>query len=301
LEGSEDGVGCCLIVATIARVEPLDRLLTSLARQRHKGLRVVLVDQNGDDRLDALVTKHASAVAIDHLKIPAVGVSAARNAGLARMRDDEIVAFPDDDCFYDALTLANVAAVFTARPEVGVVMGSLHLPQAAETQSAGHVTVDGQASAPVGRHGLLRSSRTFTLFFRRTIVDRVGGFDVTFGPGTGSPWLCGEDTDFLIRAHESGALVVRAPQIRLYHPEVDAISRGHAAKAFGYGRGRMRLLRKHRFSWWFQFANLVHPLISIVWSGPAVRRFRWHLYRGRQYEWVHGERDVSTTKPGANG
>ena len=292
-------MNCGLIVATIERVELLDRLLMSIARQQYRDLRVVLVDQNRDDRLDALIAKHASAVTIEHIKVTSTGASAARNAGLARLRDEDLVAFPDDDCFYDALTLANAVAVFAARPEAGVIMGSLHLPQAAESPLGASATVDGKAGAPVGRYGVLRSSVTWCLFFRRAVVDRVGEFDVTLGPGT-SPWSCGEDSDYLIRAQKSGAVVIRAPQIRLYHPAMDGTGQGGAAKAFGYGRSRIRLLRKHRYSWWFQLVNLFHPLVSIAWSRPADRRFRWHLFRGRLYEWLHGARDGSAILPGAN-
>jgi len=96
-------------------------------------------------------------------------------------------------------------------------------------------------------------------------------------------------------------VVVRAPQIRLYHPAVEGSGPGYAAKAFGYGRGRIALLRKHRFSWWFRLGNLFFPLVSSLWSAAAVRRFRWHLFRGRWHEWFHphGETPEKTEDPGA--
>jgi GT2 family glycosyltransferase len=280
---------CCLIVATIGRVELLERLFISLSDQQHSSFRVVVVDQNGDGRLDDLVARYGNACHIEHLKVPAVGVSAARNVGLTRLADAELVAFPDDDCFYDPLTLANAVAVFTAHPEVGAVMGSLHLPE--ENNRAVGVA-DGRTGAVVTRNGLLRFSNTFTLFFRRSVVQGVGDFDVSFGPGTGSPWLCGEDTDYLIRAYDLGALVVRAAQIHLYHPAVDGTGPGYAVKAFGYGRGRMRLLRKHRFPIWMQVMNLLFPLVTAIVSRPAVRRFRWYLFKGRLHEWFQGSADA---------
>ena len=42
-----------LVVATVDRVADLKRLLASLGRQTHPHFRVLLVDQNDDDRLDA--------------------------------------------------------------------------------------------------------------------------------------------------------------------------------------------------------------------------------------------------------
>ena len=105
---------CCLIVATIGRVELLERLFISLSDQQHSSFRVVVVDQNGDGRLDDLVARYGNACHIEHLKVPAVGVSAARNVGLTRLADAELVAFPDDDCFYDPLTLANAVGTGVA-------------------------------------------------------------------------------------------------------------------------------------------------------------------------------------------
>jgi len=42
-----------LVVATVDRVEELERLLASLQEQTHGAFRVLLIDQNADDRLAA--------------------------------------------------------------------------------------------------------------------------------------------------------------------------------------------------------------------------------------------------------
>jgi GT2 family glycosyltransferase len=273
-----------LIVATIGRVSQLERLFVSLAEQEFTDFKVVLVDQNADARLVSLVARFMGKMEIEHLRVPSRGVSAARNAGLPLMGAAEFVAFPDDDCFYDRHTLARAVRVFEAESSAGVVMGSLHLPHEAD-----HLTESGSDAVHrrirANRMTILRTGGTVVQFFRRSVVDGVGGFDEAIGPGAGTPWLSGEDSDFLVRAFDLGALVVRCTGVRIYHPPVDATFPGYEAKAFGYGRGRVRLLRKNRYPSWFVLANVLHPLVALLYSGPATRGFRWHLFRGRFHEW----------------
>src|SRR5213083_2284679 len=95
-----------LVVATVDRVEELDRLLTSLDEQTHRDFRVLLADQNDDDRLTAVTTAHPS-LQVERIPAPR-GLSRARNAALPKVRA-EAVAFPDDDCVYPPDLLQRVA------------------------------------------------------------------------------------------------------------------------------------------------------------------------------------------------
>ena len=104
-----------LVVATVDRVEPLGRLLASLERQTHADLRVLLVDQNDDDRVDVVVAAHPR-LEVVRLRSPR-GLSRARNAALGHLVAD-VVAFPDDDCEYPGDLLARLGERFAARPEL---------------------------------------------------------------------------------------------------------------------------------------------------------------------------------------
>jgi hypothetical protein len=57
-----------LIVCTIDRTEPLDRLLHSLARQSDRDFEIVLVDQNVDDRLAWLGATFGRSIPISYVK-----------------------------------------------------------------------------------------------------------------------------------------------------------------------------------------------------------------------------------------
>jgi GT2 family glycosyltransferase len=51
--------------------------------------------------------------------------------------------------------------------------------------------------------------------YHRVVYDRVGGFDVRFGPG--APLLCSDDLDFFYRAAEAGFSVVYSPKPVMFH------------------------------------------------------------------------------------
>jgi glycosyltransferase involved in cell wall biosynthesis len=109
-----------LVVATLGRVDELGALLDSLERQTHRDFRVILADQNEDNRLDAVLAAHPS-LELERLSAP-VGLSRARNTALPRLRAD-VVAFPDDDCTFPADLLERVAGRLAQRPELDGLTG----------------------------------------------------------------------------------------------------------------------------------------------------------------------------------
>lgn len=269
----------CLIVATYGRALEVDILLNSLARLHSENLRIILVDQNTDGRLEAIVATWAGRLQINHLITLPRGVSHARNIGLAHLGDAEFVAFPDDDCRYEPDTLVEAERAFAADANAQVLISNwygIDTPRP-PAPAKNHPRQTGQI-------GALRQSPTYTLFFRRSAVDLAGGFDESLGPGGGTPWLCGEDADYLLRAGALANHCRRAPAVLVSHPQVEFT--GHAGKAHGYGRGRMRVLRKHSFPLWFQLASIIQPLLQSVLSSGHARRFRWHLFRGRLHEFI---------------
>lgn len=269
--------GWCLIVATRGRVGEVERLLLSLGAIVGPAPRILLMDQNEDGRLIPIAEAWKKRLRLEHHVIPPRGVSQARNAGLALLADEPFVAFPDDDCTYEPDALHQAEAAFASCTGIDALISAWSdftepLPPAAPVIE------------PCTRISALRQSPTYTLFLRRSGVVRAGEFDESLGPGGGSPWLCGEDADYLLRAGGPSCRIGRAAAIRVHHPRVHTV--GDAGKAFGYGRGRMRVLAKHAFPWWFQVLSIVHPLLLSASPSSAERRFRWHLFRGRLVEWL---------------
>ncbi len=116
-----------LVVATLGRVAELGALLASLAAQVGPAFEVIVLDQNGDSRLDALLAHHGAAMPIRHLRSARRGVSHARNLGLPYCQG-AIVGFPDDDCTYPPGVLAAVDAAFAADPALGLLSGAAAAP-----------------------------------------------------------------------------------------------------------------------------------------------------------------------------
>ena len=115
-----------LVVATRNRVTELERLLDSLEAQAYRDFEVIVIDQNADDRLLAILGKH-SQLTIHHLR-SAPGLSRARNVGLEVARG-EIISFPDDDCWYPPQLLAEVIDWFQAHPEYDALFSGTRNPE----------------------------------------------------------------------------------------------------------------------------------------------------------------------------
>ena len=109
-----------LITATYGRTEEVRTLLGSLARQSYKDFEFILVDQNPHFILREMVAEYASRLTIQYIRSEAKGLSLNRNIGLDYSRG-EIVAFPDDDCFYEEDVLEKVIDVFQRQKDIVLV------------------------------------------------------------------------------------------------------------------------------------------------------------------------------------
>jgi len=198
-----------LVVATVDRTEPLDELLASLEAQTHQGFRVVLVDQNADDRVLRTLERRPG-VSVLHLR-SARGLSRARNAGLEHV-EASLVGFPDDDCVYAPDLLERVARRFTADPGLGGVCGRA---AAADGRSAGRWPSE---PAPITTDTVWHTVISHTIFLRRAIAARVGPFDEGLGLGAGTRWSSGEEIDYVVRALRTGARIEYDPSLVVRHP-----------------------------------------------------------------------------------
>jgi glycosyltransferase involved in cell wall biosynthesis len=207
-----------LIVATLNRVTELDRLLDSLEEQSYRDFEVLVVDQNPDDRLVPVLGLHPR-LTIRHVRSER-GLSRARNVGL-RAAGGDIVAIPDDDCWYPKDLLATVAAWFESHSEFGLLFTALR-------------TVDNLHSGPKtpaeGRHCTKSDlstclSASAGLFMRQSVATAVGGFNEYLGIGAASKYQAGEERDYVLRAHQKGFQFWYEPSFTVHHPPFGTIER----------------------------------------------------------------------------
>ena len=259
-----------ICIATINRITELNRLLYSLTQQPVANFHIYLADQNVPGTLDPILRRYTE-LPITHIMLPSKGVSTARNALLSLVREEDIIVFPDDDCWYAPDTLTQAVEAFRRHPETGAVMGrSFSQPSAAPAV--------GQDSR-VSQIGTFKNGETYLQFFRAEVVKDLR-FDPRLGPGTGLPYGCGEDTDYLLEAHKR-APVWRCPSIRVFHPSPDTHVPSDA-KIASYAAGRMYLLKKHAFPLWFRCANVLYPLcmlpLDALRKGRKAARYRWRMF-----------------------
>ena len=252
-----------LILATVDRVDELERLFDSLERQTHTAFRLIVVDQNDDDRVgEALGRRAFDAV----------------NVGLAHATAD-VVAFPDDDCVYPDDLLERVAGRFSADPSLAGLAGR-------EVDTDGRSSPSWKADAVVlTDDNLWNRAISFTIFLRRETVAAVGEFDEQLGLGSGKPWSSGEEIDYLVRAVRSGARIAYEPSVTVTHRDKAPTSEERHALAYRDGASVGYVLRKNGYSRRVVGRMLARPLggalLALVRFEGSRARVHVQTLRGR--------------------
>jgi glycosyltransferase involved in cell wall biosynthesis len=243
-----------VVVATRNRAQSIAACVGSLATAALEDVgswELIVVDNGSTDGTAALVADlgRRHALSLRYILEERVGVSAARNAGIRAARYP-IIAFTDDDCVLDASWLGGICRAFAADPTLGVVCGRVDLYDGRDAPIAIRPYADRQhvtSLAAIRARGL-----GCNMAIARTVIDDVGGFDESFGPGT---WCsAAEDHELYYRALRANHKIVFDPEIRIRHAHgrrdpqvVDAIKR-HYARGYGALLGKY-IRRGDRLLW----------------------------------------------------
>jgi glycosyltransferase involved in cell wall biosynthesis len=268
-----------LVVATRGRTAELGDLFGSLAAQgcAPGALEVLVVDQNGDERLAPIVAAQA-ARGLDVRRIASAVPNAchARNLGLAAARG-AIVGFPDDDCTFPPGVLDRVGAAFAADPALAVLTGPAASP--AGGLGSGRWRRD---AGPITPENVWTSVIEFNLFLRREVALALGGFDDRLGPGTN--WGSAEGNDLVMRALRAGHAARYDPALRIIHPD-KRLTEVARARAAAYGRGLGFVLRRHGVPPQVWLPYFIRPLGGVVLSALRGRfgdaGYYWGSLTGR--------------------
>lgn len=272
-----------LVLATLGRTEEPARFLRALHAQTYRDFRLIVVDQNDDDRLAAILAHFEGAFPILRLTADP-GLSQARNIALTHL-DADIAAFPDDDCWYPPDLLQRVAGFLSEHPEWDG-LGARAVDDVGRP-SAGHV--DAVAGA-MSVFNLWRRVASYTLFLRRRLIDAVGPFDETLGVGSKTRWRGGEDLDYVARSMRAGCSVYYDPTLRVHHPQTrEHSSHPEPRQGYEYGAGFGRVLRKNGLPWWFAAycfgRSYGASVLSLLAGHPSHARFYWAVGKGRVAGW----------------
>ena len=255
-----------LIVATVDRTDPLERLFASLQTQTYSNFEVILIDQNRDDRLAAMVAFWSTKFPLVHL-LSEKGLSRARNKGI-RFATGQFLAFPDDDCWYPPDLLESIVDWFSRHPEYSF-LSTIALD--AENRLAANRWL--RNSAEISRYNAFRAGISFSLFFRADAVRAVGGFDEGLGLGAGTPLGSGEESDLALRVLESGHRGWFERSLVVFHPaRVENSSLAACELAASYGIGFGYVLRRHQIPLMISLYLCLRPVLG--WAYWVLRRNR---------------------------
>ena len=264
------------MVATLGRTDEVRDLLRSLLAQTEQDFEVVVVDQNADDRLAPVLQPFAGQMRLQHLRSDVRRNAHARNLGIAACTGD-VLGFPDDDCTYPSGVLGTVHARLAHEPGLTFVTG----PAISQVGQLGSGRWAG-ASGPVNATNVWTRLIEFNFFARRAAVLDVGGFDEELG--IGGRFGSAEGPDLAIRLLRNGGAGHYDFGLRVLHPD-KALTPRAAERAFDYGTGLGRVLRKHGAGASTVVTFAVRPLggaaLSLLWRRSLAASYYWRTLRGR--------------------
>ena len=263
-----------LVVSTLGRSNELRVLLNSLERQELKAFELIIVDQNDDERLAPVLQSFDWSFPITHLRRPDTrGVNRGRNEGWRRARG-AYVLFPDDDCWYPPWLLSRGLA-FTEQSGADFVTG-----RAADESGRNINGRFGASAHRITRKNAWVSAIEWMMFFRRDSLERLGGFDETIGPGSGSLWQANEGHELIFRALRLGMLGFYDPGLFAHHAELNIYTPDEAMirKGRAYARGMGFVLRTSGYgpqwaAYWIMRASVNSGLALLRGNAPQFRYY----------------------------
>jgi hypothetical protein len=283
---ASDGVGVSatqngvILKTSLVIVNKDERLLTDTleALKPFVGqlLHEVLVVDASDGRLDDIRMSHEWARWIDYAQPEGLRTTIPhqRNLGV-RSAEGDVVVFTDSGCLPEDGWLERLLAPIFDEGEF-VTCG----PARAIGKSI-YTGIDRWGSAD---DEYVPMATTINLAFRREAFEAVGGFDESFGSA--------EDMDFTWRLIDNGYRLRWVPDAVVGHDW--GTPRRQLRRAFFYGKGGCRLLRKHpdRF---VEFAkdNPATLLYALFLLGlPLTLKWRWYPLLVLWPVWRHRHEDL---------
>jgi GT2 family glycosyltransferase len=221
-----------VIVCAYQAADTIEECLTALDALNYPDFEVIVVDDGSTDATAALAARFP---AVRLITTPNVGLSAARNLGLAQATG-EIVAYTDADVRVDREWLAYLVLPF-ADPAVAGAGGPAVVPAddpwfaqcvARAPGSPTHVLLDDRVAEHVPGCNCA---------FRRDVLTAIGGFNPIFV-------RAGDDVDVCWRVQAQGWTIAFAPAALVWHRHRARV-RAYWAQQIGYGEGETWLMREH--------------------------------------------------------
>lgn len=228
-----------VVIVTANRPEALARCVDAITAAGCESHELVIVDQSAPPVSSTVEQQLSrSPVQVRYLQVPAMGVSNARNLGASHAEGDRL-AFTDDDCVPGPAWLSKLVEALEEHGADGATGAVLPLPD----PRSGLVAVSSRTDprrrvfGPLNRRPPWEVGTGGNLLLSRRVFERVGGFNVRFGPG--GLYRAAEDIELLERVMQIGATIVYEPTALVYHEMKTPKERFARRYPYGYGLGAM--------------------------------------------------------------
>jgi glycosyltransferase involved in cell wall biosynthesis len=248
-----------LVLATLGRDLEVADFLKSLLLQTYKNFEIIIIDQNRDGKIDAIVEQFEDSFDLKHVKVDFTGNARARDYGIG-LAQGRIIAFPDDDCTYDKEVLEKVVVEFGKRKNLSIlVAGSYDF-----SSSRFSIGVNSRKARYFSRFRMMGVE--FTQFFDRNSID-VQQFHLDHDFGIGSKYSGAEGFELLYRLLRAGSTAFYTPEIRIYHPDKDH---------YKLGTGRMLMYSTGIGAYIRKFANqrdvfILYYIVRKMFVAPILK------------------------------
>jgi glycosyltransferase involved in cell wall biosynthesis len=248
-----------LVLATLGRDWEVADFLKSLMNQTYHNFELIIIDQNKDGKIDAIVESFKSCFDVRHVKVDFTGNARARDYGID-LANGRIIAFPDDDCAYEKDVLKKVVSEFKRRKNLSIlVAGSYDF-----SSSRFSIGVNSRKARYFSRFRMMGVE--FTQFFDRS---RINGkqFHLDHDFGIGSKYSGAEGFELLYRLLRDGSTAFYTPEIKIYHPDKDH---------YKLGTGRMLMYSTGIGAYIRKFANqhdvfILYYIVRKMFVAPIIK------------------------------
>lgn len=277
-----DALSISVIVPVLNEGRHIQSTLHQLLDQEYDGKKLEILVLDGgstDETIEKvrLLSEKNSCVRLMHN--PKRLSSAARNIGI-RSASGGIIVIVDGHCELDGRRmLANLSSAFrrsgaacVGRPQPLDISGATPMQQAIALARASRLGHHPDSFIYANRERFV-PAHSVAVAYRRTVFEQIGGFDERFD-------AC-EDVEFNHRLDKAGLTCFFTPSVQVhYRPRSNL--RGLFRQLVRYGRGRVRLLRKHpdTFSLGSFLPAIFWTGVVSGWLGGLLWSPLWLLYFG---------------------
>ena len=247
-----------LILATLAENDQDLIRLNSSIRPSTATVDLIVINQSQKKLSNIFKINNLSKIIIKNINLK--GLSHARNIGL-EFSSGDIVAFPDDDCYYDVNTLDQVNNFFERNSSVDVLIG-----RQVDPSNGLSPKMQTESQFNVGESDLSYVGNSICIFVRKNAITSAHRFEENLGAGRyfGSH----EERDYLADLLNNGAKIFYDGKIVIFH-KVYAFDEWSTSKAISYARGMGAYFSKHHgvsclSAYWLILRPFIGALISAI-------------------------------------